>query len=149
MSTQESLAEYFRDQARWREDKADFYPDDPRNANAALTLEYLAEHVLTLPDDDPRIAAVSAIETSAIDYMVAVNGLDSGLEVPNPPATRLGFSNFEVDLNQELTRYTKGNLARGSRRRIPTMVFLRTKPRRSGIGCRASRSSCSRTSREI
>jgi hypothetical protein len=44
--TQECLAEIFRDQARWRQTKAEEYPDDYRNAQSASALNSLANYVL-------------------------------------------------------------------------------------------------------
>jgi hypothetical protein len=49
------LAEYLREQARWREIKAEEYPEDARNAPSALALLDAAEYVAQLPDDDPRL----------------------------------------------------------------------------------------------
>lgn len=43
--TVNELAEYFRAQARWREQKAKEYPDDERNARSAELLNELADFV--------------------------------------------------------------------------------------------------------
>lgn len=48
------LANYLREQARWRGDKADEYDDD-RNTQSGLALLDAAEYVVHLPDDDPRL----------------------------------------------------------------------------------------------
>ena len=40
-----SLSDYFRNQAAWRSQKADEYPDDSRNAQSADALYSLAEYV--------------------------------------------------------------------------------------------------------
>jgi hypothetical protein len=56
-----SLQDYFREQARWRREKAEEYPDDRRNPQSAAALESLAEYVE--PDEsgnseaDERVAA--------------------------------------------------------------------------------------------
>jgi len=49
------LANYLREQARWRGDKAAEYDDD-RNTQSGLALLDAAEYVEQLPDDDPRLA---------------------------------------------------------------------------------------------
>jgi hypothetical protein len=48
------LADYLREQARWRSDKADEYDDD-RNTQSGLALLDAAEYVAQLPDDDLRL----------------------------------------------------------------------------------------------
>jgi hypothetical protein len=48
------LANYLREQARWRGDKADEYDDD-RNTQAGMALLDAAEYVEQLPDNDPRL----------------------------------------------------------------------------------------------
>lgn len=49
------LADYLREQARWREIKAEEYPEDARNARSARVLFDAAEYVAQLPDDDSRL----------------------------------------------------------------------------------------------
>ncbi|MFZ0118113.1 MAG: hypothetical protein WAL99_01415 [Pseudonocardiaceae bacterium] len=49
------LADYLREQARWREIKAEEYPEDARNARSARALLDAAEYVAQLPDDDQRL----------------------------------------------------------------------------------------------
>ena len=48
------LANYLREQARWRGDKADEYDDD-RNTQSGLALLDAAEYIEQLHDDDPRL----------------------------------------------------------------------------------------------
>jgi hypothetical protein len=55
-STQK-LAEYLRNQARWRQMKADEWDDD-RNRRSAKALEEAADYVDTLNDGDKRIRAM-------------------------------------------------------------------------------------------
>src|ERR1700694_2520811 len=67
-----ALAEYFSNQAGWRERKAEEYPDDRRNADSALRLRQLAEDVLTLPVDDERlriVAGMAWIEDAGMDWV--------------------------------------------------------------------------------
>ena len=45
MTLQRLIADYFREQANWRERKADEYPDDERNRRCATGLRDLARHV--------------------------------------------------------------------------------------------------------
>lgn len=108
MSTQETLASYFVAQAEWRLAKEQEY-GDARNADAATALQQLSEHVLRLPDDDARIAAVSAVTSGELDYMVELHGLEGGLE-DGSQASRIGFGNSLVDVEHELTWYVRDNL---------------------------------------
>ena len=50
-----AIADYFRDQVRWRSEKAAECPEDSRNERCADGLEELAAYVLGLPVDDERI----------------------------------------------------------------------------------------------
>jgi len=59
--TRRHLADYFEDQARWRDLKADEYPDDARNVRSAAALRELAEFVLTLSPEDYRIKRVEIL----------------------------------------------------------------------------------------
>jgi hypothetical protein len=56
-----ALAEAIKGEAEWRRKKADEYPDDRRNTQAANGLEELAAYVLTLPEDDPRLRDLTAL----------------------------------------------------------------------------------------
>jgi hypothetical protein len=60
-TVQQAIADHFLEQARWRSKKAAEYPEDRRNERCADGLEELAEYVLELPSDDPRIVAVDLI----------------------------------------------------------------------------------------
>ena len=60
MKLQHVVADYFRDQANWRDRKADEYPDDERNMRCATGLRDLASHVESLPDDDERLLILRA-----------------------------------------------------------------------------------------
>jgi hypothetical protein len=61
VSDQQAIADHFREQARWRRDKAAEYPDDQRNAQCAAGLEELAEYVLGLPADDERVIELTTL----------------------------------------------------------------------------------------
>ncbi len=50
-----AFADYCRTVAEWRRHKADEYDRDLRNLRVAEGLEALSEHILQLPDDDPRL----------------------------------------------------------------------------------------------
>ncbi len=56
---QTMIADYLRDLARWREGRAEEYDRDVRNLRSAAGLEELAQYVLALPDDDPRIVELA------------------------------------------------------------------------------------------
>jgi len=51
------LAEYCREQARWRSDKADEYDDD-RNTRSGMALLDVARYVERLPENDPRLVHI-------------------------------------------------------------------------------------------
>ncbi len=57
-----ALADYFDDQARWRDLKAEEYPDDARNVRSATALRALAARVRALPADDPRLRQLAALD---------------------------------------------------------------------------------------
>jgi hypothetical protein len=52
---QTSVAEFCRATAAWRRRKAEEYDRDERNLRTAAALDALADHVLGLPADDPRL----------------------------------------------------------------------------------------------
>ena len=49
------LAEHLHEQAKWRQIKAEEFPDDDRNMRASDALTAAAEVVAVLPDDEPRL----------------------------------------------------------------------------------------------
>lgn len=89
MKTRDELAEYLTGQARWREMKADEYPDDQRNGRSAEGLYRLAEDVRGLPDNDPLLARLAAL--------AGRTGLDVAALVPSDPASRFDVSRFRFD----------------------------------------------------
>ena len=56
-----ALAEYLRTMAEWRRRKAEEYDRDARNLRSAAGLEALADHVLGLPADDPRLRELARL----------------------------------------------------------------------------------------
>lgn len=58
---QSRLAHFFTEQARWRSDLADQYPDDDRNSASAAALRNVAEYIVELPDDDNRLIMIEAL----------------------------------------------------------------------------------------
>jgi hypothetical protein len=58
-SAREMISSYLREQADWRELKAEQYPEDQRNAQCAAGLRDLADHVDGLAEDDERIVVLS------------------------------------------------------------------------------------------
>ncbi|MCC6313237.1 MAG: hypothetical protein IT337_04435 [Thermomicrobiales bacterium] len=71
---QRAVAELCRQTAQWRRGKAEEYDRDARNVRTATALEELADHVLALPADDPRVRELQRLtgvgETFAPDQRV-------------------------------------------------------------------------------
>lgn len=61
VSIQTLIADYLHDLARWRQGRAEEYDRDARNLRCAAGLEELARYVVALPDDDPRLIALSSL----------------------------------------------------------------------------------------
>jgi hypothetical protein len=51
----DQLGGYLENEARWREGKAEEYPDDARNRRSAAGLYELAAEVRAFPEDDPLL----------------------------------------------------------------------------------------------
>jgi hypothetical protein len=62
-SEQRAIADYFLEQARWRDERAAEHPEDHRNSQSAAGLSELAKYVLALPDDDERIIDLTTLAT--------------------------------------------------------------------------------------
>lgn len=60
-SVRELIADYLRNVAVWRRKRVQDDLHDTRNLRSAAALEALADYVLTLPDDDERIQALSRL----------------------------------------------------------------------------------------
>jgi hypothetical protein len=65
---QRSFADFSRATAAWRRRKAEEYDRDARNLRAAVALEELADHVLSLPPDDPRLVALQRLAATGDDF---------------------------------------------------------------------------------
>lgn len=65
---QRSLADFCRATADWRRRKAEEYDRDARNLRTAAALDALAEHVLNLPADDPRLRELKRLAGSGDDF---------------------------------------------------------------------------------
>jgi hypothetical protein len=89
-NTQEMLADYFEDQARWRDEKAAEYPEDTRNAIAAESLCDLAAWVRSLPDNHPDVQAIRTLH--------GPGGWDLDVVAPGEEASRLTsrFGGFDA-----------------------------------------------------
>lgn len=59
----QAVADYARTTAEWRRRKAEEYDRDARNLRSAAGLEELADHVLALPEDDPRLRELARLTT--------------------------------------------------------------------------------------
>lgn len=64
-----ALANLFTSQAGWRPTTADQHAEDARNLHSAEGLEKLAGWVKDLPDDDPRLVALSGLaQQEGLDF---------------------------------------------------------------------------------
>ena len=58
---QHSVGEYCRTVATWRRRKADEYDRDPRNLVSAAGLDAFADHIASLPVDEPRLVELARL----------------------------------------------------------------------------------------
>ena len=65
---QQAVAEFIRTTAAWRRRKAEEYDRDARNLRSAAALEELADHVLALPADDPRLRELARLTTEGEEF---------------------------------------------------------------------------------
>lgn len=63
-----SIAEFCRATAAWRRRKAEEYDRDERNLRTAAALEALADHVLALPADDPRLTDLQRLAGTGDEF---------------------------------------------------------------------------------
>ena len=63
-----SVGAFCRVTAEWRRRKAEEYDRDERNLRTASALEALADHVLTLPADDPRLGALQRLAGTGDEF---------------------------------------------------------------------------------
>ena len=64
----ESVAEFCRTTAAWRRRKAEEYDRDARNLRTSAALEELADYVLTLPEDDPRLRELRRLAAEGDEF---------------------------------------------------------------------------------
>jgi hypothetical protein len=62
------MAEFCRTTAAWRRRKAEEYDRDPRNLRAAGALEALADVLLELPADDPRLLELQRLAGAGDEF---------------------------------------------------------------------------------
>ena len=65
---QQAVAEFVRATAAWRRRKAEEYDRDARNLRSASALEDLADHVLSLPADDPRLRELARLASEGEEF---------------------------------------------------------------------------------
>ena len=65
---QRSLADFCRATGEWRRRKAEEYDRDARNLRTAAALDALADHVLALPEDDPRLSELERLAGSGGEF---------------------------------------------------------------------------------
>jgi hypothetical protein len=75
----QSLSGYFRDQANWRDLKAEEYPEDARNAQSAAALRSLADYVES--GERETVNAVQALEPFEYGSGVLIGGPAAGRAV--------------------------------------------------------------------
>lgn len=109
------LSEYVRNQARWREEKSEEYPDDERNARSAEALVSLADYIDAVErgtmDDEPKHWTMPVLR-SYFDRNEAGTGVPSAGEKVVGEISRYGFgypvpndwraSQFHADFLDEL-----------------------------------------------
>lgn len=71
MSTrfQRSIADYLADVAAWRRQRYDDPHRDPRNLQSAAGLAELAEFILALPQDEPRLRTLAELASSMDSFV--------------------------------------------------------------------------------
>lgn len=63
-----SIAEFCRATAAWRRRKAEEYDRDERNLRTAAALEALADYVLVIPADDPRLTELQRLAGTGDEF---------------------------------------------------------------------------------
>jgi hypothetical protein len=106
------LAAHLRGLATWRRQRAVEEPQDPRHKRSAATLDALADHVVALPADDPRLRSLR-------HDLLRGAGLEPGPIFANA-APRFGFYDAANDLDPLIDRLAELALAdRGEAGRDP------------------------------
>lgn len=111
------MADYLRTVAAWRRQRAEDDLRDARNLRSAAAIEELADYVLTLPDDDPRLARLRRV---AVEGEAFVPGQQTAYEIGrfrffNPEARLDAF----LDRLVELAEADKGEQGRFGGRQVP------------------------------
>jgi hypothetical protein len=100
VSTQVMMADYLRAIAAWRRQKAEEYDRDARNLQSAAGLDELADFVLSLPDDDPRIVRLTelAIVGSAFELQQRAHFAVSSFRFHTPETSCDAFLDHIIEL---------------------------------------------------
>jgi hypothetical protein len=113
----EAMASYLGQVADWRRRKAEEFDRDLRNLRTARALQDLADFVLTLPEDDPRLGD---LERLAMEGERFAPGQMTAYEIG-----RFRFFNEESSLDAFLTRLVelaeadRGEQGRFGGRQVP------------------------------
>jgi hypothetical protein len=99
-----ALSNGFLEQAEWRRGKAEEYPDDYRNLQAAEGLAALAKWVQELDDADPRLAKLGALyDFDSLDS-------DAGGEEGSRLASRFRFDRADESFDEFLDSFVKAEI---------------------------------------
>lgn len=111
----EAVASYFEQVARWRDEKAEDYPEDPRNRRAAAGLREAAAYVRSLDPTDSRLVLIDQAQAGfEDDYPQFVPSRESeGWDV-----SQFRFRQSVESVDAFLTRFAEGCIA--SRRGFDT-----------------------------
>lgn len=90
-----AAARYFRSLADWRRQRAEEYDRDARNLQSAAGLDDLADFVLTLPEDDPRLLDLERLAVSGDELAPGQRA--------HFAAARFRFFNLDVSCDAFLT----------------------------------------------
>jgi len=77
-TTRQAIAGYLRRIADWRRQRFEDFDRDPRHLRAAAGLDELADYVLALPADDPRLLALGEL---AMEGELFVPGQQASYEI--------------------------------------------------------------------
>lgn len=105
MEFKEALAQYFEEQSWFRQQKAEEYPEDSRNARAARGLLDLANYVRELPADDPRIVTIAAWNKP---FDPDVINIAPSAATGGPEPSRFRFDSVDESVDEFLTSFARG-----------------------------------------
>ena len=110
-TTQQAMADYLGTVAEWPRRKAEEYDRDARNLRTAAALAELADHVLGLPADDPRLLALTGLAMTGEQF---TPGQQTSYEIG-----RFRFHHPDVGLDAFLDRLVElASLDRGEQGRF-------------------------------